>query len=457
MDKLFFNHLLLPHGWASDVAVTLGADGNIAAIAPGASPSGLERHHIGLPGVVNAHSHAFQRAMAGLAEYQSAARDTFWTWRKVMYRFANQVTPEDQQAISAHLQIELLKQGFTSLVEFHYLHNQPGGKPYANRAEMALATIAAAKQSGIGLTLIPALYMTAGFDGAPLTGGQTRFHNDPASLVDIAQAADKAVLGLDNIAVGLAAHSLRAVAPEPLGELIAAHRKRSATSPFHIHIAEQVGEVEDCLRHTGQRPVEWLLNNTDVDTRWTLIHSTHITPAEVNRLAGSQAAAALCPTTEGNLGDGIFPLDGFLKAGGRMAIGTDSHVSVSPWEELRWLEYIQRLTFKARNIAATDAAPHTGARLFGKLQESAANVTGRNVGHLVPGARADLIVLDDRLPQFTGRNPDQALDTAIFASLAHPLRHVMVGGQWRLRDGRHPQEDKFAEDYRKTLQRLTQS
>jgi formimidoylglutamate deiminase len=462
MDKLFFNHLLLPQGWAGNVAVTVGPDGNIAAIEPGASASGADCHDIALPGIVNAHSHAFQRAMAGLAEYrqaknQSAARDTFWTWREVMYRFATAVTPEDQRVISAHLQVELLKQGFTSLVEFHYLHNQPGGTAYSNPAEMALATIEAAKLSGIGFTLIPTLYMTAGFDGAPLSGGQTRFYNNPGTLLNIAAAADKAAIGHSNIAVGLAAHSLRAVPAGPLADLIAAHGKRGPQSPFHMHIAEQVGEVEDCLRHSGQKPVEWLLGHADVDRRWTLVHSTHVSLEEVAQLSKSRAVAALCPTTEGNLGDGIFPLADYLKQGGRMAIGTDSHVSISPWEEMRWLEYMQRLTFKARNIAATEDVPHTGTRLFGELQGTAANVTGRNIGHLAVGARADLIVLDDRLPQFAGRSPDQALDTAIFASLSSPLRHVMVGGEWVVRDGRHADEDKLAEDYRNILLRLTQN
>lgn len=454
MRKLFFNHLLLPHGWERNAVLTVGRDGDIRAVETGVSSDGAECFDVGLPGVVNAHSHAFQRTMAGLAEYRGGSHDTFWTWRDAMYRFATILTPEDQRVISAYLQVELLKQGFTSLAEFHYLHNRQDGSPYACRAEMSLATIEAAKMTGMGLTHLPVLYMTAGFDGAPLSSRQGVFRNDVGTFLDILETVDKAAVGNANIAVGVAAHSLRAVPAQPLSELVAAHRRRNASSPFHIHIAEQTGEVEDCLKHRGQRPVEWLLDHADVDSHWTLVHATHVTADEIAGLANCRAIAAICPTTEGNLGDGIFPLPDFLGVGGRIAIGTDSHVSVSPWEELRWLEYVQRLVHRSRNIGATAAVPHTGVSLFMQKQRSAPDVTGRNVGHIVPGARADLIVLDNSAVQFEGRTPDQQVDTAIFGGMQNPVSHVMVGGEWVVRDGRHAREETLSRDYQAVLKRL---
>mgnify|MGYP005843708407 CR=1 FL=1 len=458
MARYFFDHALLPDGWTRDVVIEVDPDGNFASVR---SVSGVERtdaiaageyFSVCVPGIVNAHSHAFQRAMAGLAEYRGNTRDTFWTWREVMYKFAMAMTPEDQRDISAYLHIELLKHGYTSLVEFHYLHNRPDGSAYDDPAIMSLATLDAAKESGIGLTHIPVLYMTSGFDGRPLEARQKRFGQTAESLLRIWQTVDEAVSGNPDFATGLSAHSLRAVPPSDL-ELLLASRTDRVRFPFHIHIAEQEGEVDACLGHYGTTPVAWLLDRAQVDESWTLVHATHITIDEYVALAGTGATIAFCPSTEGNLGDGICPAQDYCEHGGSFAIGSDSHVCVSPWEELRWLEYVQRLNHRERNVMAIGNKSTGGALLQG-LSSSAASVTGRSVGHIVNGARADLVVLDVASPQLAGRSPESIIDTIIFASNDNPVKHVMVGGVWRIHDGRHEAETEVAARYQKVQERL---
>jgi formimidoylglutamate deiminase len=363
------------------------------------------------------------------------------------------VTPEDQLAISAHLQVELLKHGITALVEFHYLHNQPDGRAYDDPAILSLANVEAALETGIGLTHVPVLYMTAGLDGGPLAAHQRRFGVDVEALVKIVGRVRNRIEHERNMATGLGAHSLRAVPPDALRALLSA-RSALGIDPFHIHMAEQVREVEDCRNHYGLAPVEWLLDNVDVDENWTLVHATHVTGAECARAAETGATVALCPTTEANLGDGIFPLAEFAREGGHIAVGSDSHVCVSPWEELRWLEYVQRLIRRERNVMAGLGNAATGTALIQHLSSSAAHVTGRPVGRLDAGYRADLVVLDDALPQFAGRSPEKVLDTAIFASNVNPVRHVMVGGRWCIRDGRHRRDGDIGARYRDLMQRF---
>ncbi|MDT8318922.1 MAG: formimidoylglutamate deiminase [Xanthomonadales bacterium] len=459
MARYFFDHALLPDGWADNVLITVAPGGAIEEVFA-MSDAGKNdenaidgRFAVALPGLVNAHSHAFQRAMAGLAEFRGTARDTFWSWRETMYRFALALTPEDQFAISAWLHVELLKHGYTSLVEFHYLHNQPDGRPYDDPSLMSQATVEAAAETGIGLTHLPVLYMTADLSGTPLTDRQRRFGLDVDTLARITERVRDAVRDEPDMTTGLAAHSLRAVPPAAMTALLDA-RRTLGVAPFHIHVAEQKQEVEDCRTHLGRPPVDWLLDNAPVDGNWTLVHGTHVSDRACAQLAGTGAAVALCPTTEGNLGDGIFPLLTFVNAGGAIAIGSDSHVSVSPWEELRWMEYVQRLHRQERNVMATSANPHTGTALVQHLSRSAAQVTGRPVGRLAAGNRADLVVLDTAPGQFAGRRAEQVLDTAIFAAHGNPVRHVMVGGKWRVTDGHHVQETPIGDRYRKTQRNL---
>lgn len=461
MTHYFCDHALLPQGWTSDVAIDVGADGAFASVR---SVSATEREqaiaageHLSLciPGIVNAHSHAFQRSMAGLAEYRGNARDTFWTWREIMYKTAMLITPEDQRDISAHLHIELLKHGYTSLVEFHYLHNQPDGTAYDDPAIMSLATVDAAQESGIGLTHIPVLYMTADFDGRPLDRRQKRFGQTVESLLRIWQAVDDVVGDKPDFATGLSAHSLRAVPPDALEALLASWHNQ-AGGPFHIHVAEQQAEVDASLHQLGTTPVSWLLDHAQVDENWTLVHATHISKAEYLALAATGATIAVCPSTEGNLGDGICPTQGYHEQGGGIAIGSDSHVCVSPWEELRWLEYVQRLHLQERNVMAI-GNESTGAALLRGLYSSAANVTGRPIGRIATGARADLVVLDGTSPQLAGRSPASIIDTMIFASNLNPVRHVMVGGIWRIRNGSHKSEMRVADRYRQVQERVIEA
>ena len=308
-----------------------------------------------LPGMPNLHSHAFQRAMAGLAERQSHPEDSFWTWRELMYRFAGRVTPDSQHAIACQLYAEMLEAGYTTVCEFHYLHHHPDGRPYDDPGEMSKALIAAARETGIRLTLLPVLYMAGGFDGRPLSDRQRRFGHSLDAYLALLQSLRALQDG--TLRVGVALHSLRAVPEAAMRALLAAIA--GTPMPIHIHIAEQIGEVQECEALRGARPVEWLLGHADVDADWTLVHATHLDDAEVQGIAASGATVAICPTTEANLGDGLFPLRDFLAAGGQWGIGSDSHVSVSPVEELRWLEYGQRLASRRRNIAVTAAEPST--------------------------------------------------------------------------------------------------
>jgi formimidoylglutamate deiminase len=443
---------LVPSGWARDVRIEADEAGTIVSVIPQAPQAGTTRlRGPVLPGLADVHSHAFQRAMAGLTEHVSRHADTFWTWREVMYRFVSRLAPDDVEAIAAQLYVELLKGGYTSVCEFHYLHHDPDGRPYADPAEMSERIIAAAARAGIALTLLPVLYMTSDFGGKPPTPGQRRFLGTPDSIVAL---VDRLRAAHRDVRLGLAPHSLRAVPPDALTEAVRAVDAIDPTAPIHIHAAEQEKEVADCVAWSGRRPVAWLLGEHRLGPRWCVVHATHMTEAETDALAASGAVAGLCPTTEANLGDGLFPLARYLARGGRLGIGTDSNVSVSAIAELRWLEYGQRLVARRRNIAATASSPSPGAALYRAALAGGAAASGRRAAGLAPGERADLVVLDADAPFLAGRTGDTLLDALVFGGDAHPIRDVYVGGRPVVVDRRHPGEAVIFERFRRALARL---
>lgn len=469
MTTFFADHAWLPHGWSRNVGLRVdrGAFGAVDEEVQRADAQTLGRFV--LPGMPNLHSHAFQRAMAGLAERQTHTEDSFWTWRETMYAFAGRIGPDDLRAIAAQLYVEMVKAGYTQVCEFHYLHQRPDGKPYDDAAAMSLALIEAAREAGIGLTLLPTLYMTGGFDGRPLSERQRRFGNDVDGYLRLFERLRE--MEDSALRVGVALHSLRAVPEGAMNAVLGALSGAAGsdggrgTVPIHIHIAEQIGEVQDCLALRNARPVEWLLDHAPVDERWCLVHATHMTADETCRLASTGAVAGLCPTTEANLGDGVFPLPTYLQEGGSIGIGSDSHISVSPVEELRWLEYGQRLTTRRRNIAVAESSNSVGETLWGDALFGGAQASGAMIGTIEGAdsqapefaARADLVVLDDAAPQFAARDAANVIDTFVFAGNANLVRHVMVAGEWIVRDFRHRDEERIASRFRQTAERLARS
>ncbi|MGO1074735.1 formimidoylglutamate deiminase [Inquilinus sp. CA228] len=451
----FAETALLADGWADSVLIEVDTRGNILHAAAGAERGGAEPiAGIVLPGMANLHSHAFQRAMAGLAETTAGPGDDFWSWREQMYRFVRVLDPDQVEAIAAQLYVEMLKAGYTCVAEFHYLHHQPDGAPYADRAELSRRVIAAAKATGLGIAHLPVLYNTGGFGGQQAGDGQRRFLNDVDGILDIIGRLRADHAGDPDVRIGVAPHSLRAVPPEMLAATVEGMQAADPAAPIHIHIAEQVKEVEQCLAWSGARPVEWLLGHAPVDNRWCLIHATHLIEAETAGLAASGAVAGLCPTTEANLGDGLFPLARYLAAGGALGIGSDSHISVGVIEELRWLEYGQRLSHRKRGVAGGPGRPSVGATLFQAAIDGGARAVGRATGRIEAGARADLVVLDRNHPALIGRKGDTLLDSFVFAGNDSPIRHVMAGGRWRVRDGRHADEAAVATRYRQVMAAL---
>ena len=442
-------HLWQGDGWSREGIFGIDAEGMLQAVEDG--PAETLGSWV-LPGMPNLHSHAFQRAMAGLAERRGRMDDSFWSWRETMYAFAAAIGPDDLKTIAAQLYVEMLKAGYTQVCEFHYLHHQPGGAPYAQAGAMSLALVEAAREAGIALTLLPVLYMRGGFDGRPLGTRQRRFGHEVDSYLRLLESLRELEAG--DLRVGIALHSLRAVPEDALQAVLASEPAQEG--PIHIHIAEQIGEVQDCLSIRGARPVEWLLAHADVGARWCLVHATHLSEDEATRLARSGAVAGLCPTTEANLGDGLFPLAEYIDAGGVLGIGSDSHISVSPVEELRWLEYGQRLATRHRNIAARHQGASVGQTLWRAALEGGAQAAGLPVGALQPGHRADLLVLDDGSPLLAAREEPALLDSFIFAGNMPLVRDVMSGGRWVVRDFRHHDEERIALRYRETVQRLRQ-
>ena len=455
MPDLFCDLALLPDGWARDVRVTVSPAGDFDGIRSGADPSGARRvAGAVVPGVPNLHSHAFQRGMAGLAERGSTSEYGFWGWREQMYAFLRHLAPDQVQAIAAQLYAEMLRHGYTAVTEFHYLRNDLDGRPYAQPHEMALRLHDAAAESGIGLTLLPTVYRVADFGADAPLPGQRRFIATVEEILADGAAFGNATAGDGNRRVGLALHSLRAVPAGDLATAVEAMHAADPDAPVHIHLAEQVREVRDCLAWSGATPVEWLLDHAPVDGRWCAVHATHMSGDETRALAGSGAVAGLCPTTEANLGDGTFPLASYTVAGGRWGVGSDSHVSVSPAADLRMLEYSQRLSMHERNVAGGRKAHSTGRALLEGAWAGGAQASGRRLGAIRTGARADIVVLDTEHPALVGRDGDQLLDAWIFSGDDTPVRDVMVGGAWVVEDGRHRAQEGIEDAYREVARRL---
>jgi formimidoylglutamate deiminase len=449
MPVLWAETALLPEGFADAVKLEIDERGDLTDVCVGADPGEAERvASVVLPGMPNLHSHAFQRAMAGCAERLEPGEASFWSWRTVMYRFLDRIGPDELRVIASQLYVEMLEAGYTAVGEFHYLHHQRDGRPYPDLAEMSRAILEAQRASGIGLTHLPVLYMAGGFGGAAPEAGQRRFVHDLDRFGHLIDQL-RPVFGEDpNLCLGIAPHSLRAVPDEALREVVRLADAVDPAAPIHIHVAEQVKEVRDCLEWCGARPLRHLFDAAPIGPRWCLIHATHMDDAETAMLAQSGAVAGLCPTTEANLGDGLFDLGGYLTAGGRFGIGSDSHVSISPIEELRWLEYGQRLGTLRRLIAASAEQPHCGARLWREALAGGAQALGRRIGRLAAGCRADLIRLDTAHPILVGRSGDDLLDALVFSGNVNLVSDVMVGGSWVVRDRRHLRRDEIAKAYR---------
>jgi formimidoylglutamate deiminase len=427
------------------VLIEIGIDGVITSVTPQSDGPGEHLAGLAVPGMPNLHSHAFQRAMAGLVERAGPDGNDFWRWREVMYRFLAVLTPDDVQAIAAQLYVECLLSGYTSIAEFHYLHNAPDGSRYADPAELAHRIVAAARDSGIGLTLLPVLYCRSQFGATPATDAQRRF------VLSIDTYADLCSTVARSVAVGIAPHSLRAVTVEELDAAVALAGSR----PIHIHIAEQQKEITSCLAWSGVRPVTWLLDHTPVDQRWCLVHATHMDRRERQRLAMSGAVAGLCQTTEANLGDGIFPLGRFLAEGGSFGIGSDANVSTSPVEELRWLEYVRRLTARSRNVTEKRSGASIALNLYRRALAGGAQALGRPADVIAPGRSADLVILDTEHPTLVGHENEGLLDAWVFSGNRTPVRHVLVGGTWLVRNGRHRSQETIAAAFSRTMRRLS--
>lgn len=450
-DKIWANSALLASGWADSVEIKFDASGNIATIAPDLPYSDGDRVEVLIPAIANVHSHAHQRAMAGLGERAGDNQDSFWTWRKVMYHYLQRIQPDNLYHIAAQLYLEMLKAGYSCVGEFQYLHHDLNGQAYDDRAEMSLQCLQAATQVGIGFTALPVLYRYGGFGSAPALDGQKRFLNDADGFIETVTSLQSAVANHRNCSVGFAPHSLRAINRDLLAEVIASLENPAA---IHVHIAEQTREVEDCLEWSGKRPVEWLFENFDVDQKWCLIHATHINDQEIAAMADSGCVAGLCPTTEANLGDGFFNAREYFARQGCWAIGSDSHISIDPVEELRWLEYGMRLQTRGRNVLVSEAIANTGRNLFDGAVAGGAQACGRNIGSIAQGNRADFVVLDDEHPRLYGRSKDDLIDSWIFSGNSNLVRDVYIGGNKVIDNGHHADEVTIARNYRSTLDQL---
>jgi formimidoylglutamate deiminase len=453
MTSLWFESALLPHGWASQVRLQ-ASEGHIERVAVGVpAQAGDERHALGVPGLPNVHSHAFQRGIAGLTERRGAGEDSFWSWRELMYQFVQRIDPDEVQALSALAYAQMLEGGFTHVGEFHYLHHDHNGVPFADPGELAGRVVAAAVEAGIGLTLLPTFYAHAGFGGSAPAPRQRRFCNDPERFARILEASHKAVQALPGASVGVAAHSLRAVTPAELTAVVELARG----GVMHIHIAEQLKEVEECRAWSGRRPLEWLLENQPVDARWCLVHATHATDAELAEVAARGAVVGLCPVTEASLGDGIFPAARFLAHGGRTGIGSDSNILLDAAEELRLLEYSQRLAQRARNVLAAGSGASTGRSLFEAALSGGAQALypgGAKLVGLAAGAPLNVVSLAAADPALLARREDEILDSWIFAGGRALIDCVWCAGVKVVSGGRHHDRDRLIARYGQALRRL---
>lgn len=440
----------LTDGWHSHVRLIV-ENGRISAVETGVSAAhDDERHAIVLPGLPNLHSHAFQRGMAGLAERAGQGGDSFWTWREAMYHFVDRLDPEGLHAIAALAYAEMLESGFTSVGEFHYLHHDVDGQRYDDVAVMAHAIAAAAAETGIGLTMLPVFYAHSGFGGAAPKPGQRRFINDVNGFLTLLEATREAIAGLDDAFVGIAPHSLRAATAEELAAIAA----MAAGAPIHIHIAEQIPEVDACLAWSGARPVEWLFDHADVGPDWCLVHATHVTESERRAIVGSGAVVGLCPITEANLGDGLFPAREFFAESGRFGVGSDSNVEIDAAAELRLLEYGQRLAHRGRNLLAGGAGQSTGANLYRGALAGGGQALGRGSAGLAIGAAADIVSLKAGDPYFAGRSGDAILDSWIFGRGARLVDCVWRRGIKQVESGRHIARDAIDSRYRAAMRPL---
>lgn len=451
-QALWAEQALLPQGWAENLLIQWDDQGIISQIIVNPSQAQLGKAAPNktqgplLPGLTNLHSHAFQRGFGGLTEYRQSDQrlDSFWTWRKLMYQFVNQITPETMQAMALWAYVEMLEAGYTSLCEFHYIHHQRGGIAYQDKAIMAKVIMEAAKASGIGLTLLPVLYQSSGFGGKPAEDHQRCFlHSldDFYSLLTTLQGPCQQ----QGVRLGLAPHSLRAVSPANLASLLEEAGRLDPTAPIHIHIAEQMGEVEDCLAWSGLRPMEWLLNHVDVNPHWCFIHATHLSEEEAKRGANTGGVAVLCPTTEANLGDGVFPFGAWANRGGVWGIGSDSHITLNGADELKQLEYSQRLSLRQRNIISSPAHPQVAEELWLGAVKGGARGSGRKLGGLAIGEQADFIILDKHALPLAGLTAEAMLASHIFAaSRLATIDSVWVKGRPLVKQGRHPLHDQAA-------------
>ncbi|MGD0492711.1 MAG: formimidoylglutamate deiminase [Steroidobacteraceae bacterium] len=451
---------LLPQGWVRGARISVGEDGSIARIdlpaAPaaddrGAADAGAEQiRGFVVPGMSNAHSHAFQRGMAGNTEYRLSAHDSFWTWRQAMYALANRITPEDLRVLAAQLFVEMLKSGYTAVAEFHYIHRRPDGGRYQGSNAVWEAVTAAAEDAGIALTFLPTLYQTSDFGAAPLKQEQLRFALETDEFLRAVEARcrEDADSGSQVRRTGVAFHSLRAVPLPVITQAASALRDFAVDLPVHIHVAEQVKEVEACLAHTGRRPIQLLLETGMLDRHWCLVHATHSTAAELRGIAATGAVVCVSITTEANLGDGFFDAARFLTLGGRLCVGSDSQATVCPAEELRWMEYQARLRKRRRGVLADRRETHVGTRLWRDTARDGARAIGQPAGAIEVGARADWVVLDGDHPSMLGSGEEGALDHLIFAGGSAAIRDVMVGGRWVIRDRHHALEAALREKFR---------
>ncbi len=449
--NIFASRAYLSDGWSNDVRLTL--DGTeITEIASNATPQTDDtRVDTLLPALSNLHSHSFQRAMAGMTEFREKGRESFWTWRTLMYAFLDHLTPDHISAIAALAFMEMQKAGYAAVGEFHYIHNAAGGTKYDDPAELSSRIIKAAQDTGIGLTHLPVLYSYGDIGGKPLAGGQLRFGNSVDEFAALVDRCKTLVRDMPNdTAVGIAPHSLRATTPADLAQILG----QTPDGPIHIHIAEQTAEVDAVQATLGARPVEWLLDHADVNDRWCLIHATHMSDAETTAMAHSGAIAGLCPVTEANLGDGIFNGKSYLNAGGAFGVGTDSNVNISLTEELRLFEYSQRLHHRARNVLAPEGGS-TGTTVYTQATKGGAQALARNSGEISVGKHADLVAIDSTDPRLCALPADQLLDGLVFGANDSVVTDVWSAGRHNVQKGRHIQEDAILERYRHAIKDLT--